>query len=167
MLLGDPIREPPKRTVHHLRPLGGVAGRADASIHDDRHGGLFADDAELIAGGEAFVRTDGCAERHDGGGAGFLKALCKHGIGVDVGQHGETFLHEDFGGFQRLNRIGQQVGGIGMDFELHPLRQACGGGEAGEAHGLLRVHRAAGVGQDEISFRIDEIEDVGLGVILS
>jgi hypothetical protein len=51
-----------------------------------------------------------------------------------------------------------------VDFEFHPLGQAGGGGEAGEAHGFLGVHRAAGVGQEQVFFRVDEFEDVGVGV---
>ena len=54
-----------------------------------------------------------------------------------------------------------------MDFEFHPLRQSGGGGEAGEAHGFLGVHRAAGVGEQQVFFRIDEFEDVGEGIALS
>ena len=57
--------------------LIGYSDRAkgNTGIHDDRHGGLLDDDADLVAGGEASVRANGRTERHDGGGAGFLKAL--------------------------------------------------------------------------------------------
>ena len=54
-----------------------------------------------------------------------------------------------------------------MDLELDPLGQAGGGGEAGEAHGFLGVHRAAGVGQEQVFLRIDEFEDVGEGIVFA
>ena len=47
-----------------------------------------------------------------------------------------------------------------MDFELHPLRQSGGNGEAREADGFLGVHRAAGVGQQEKFFRVNEFQNV-------
>ena len=54
-----------------------------------------------------------------------------------------------------------------MDLELDPLRQAGGGGEAGEADGFLGIHRAAGVGEEQVFFGIDEIEDVRVGIGLA
>ena len=54
-----------------------------------------------------------------------------------------------------------------MDFELHPFGQAGGGGEAREADGLLGVHRAAGVGQQQIFFRVNEFQDVGERIALA
>ena len=57
-------------------------------------------------------------------------------------------------------RVGQQVARVGMNLELDPFRQAGARGEAREAHGFLGVRRAAGVRQQQKSFRIDEFEDV-------
>ena len=54
-----------------------------------------------------------------------------------------------------------------MDFELYPLRQTGGDGKAREADGFLRVHRAAGVGQEQIFFRINEFEDVRKRIFLA
>ena len=144
--------------------LGGVAGRPDAGVDDDGDGGLLDDDAELVAGLEALVRPDGGAKGHDGGGADFLEALGEDGVGVDVGKDGEALADEAFGGGQGFDGVGKQVSGVGVDFELDPLGEARGGGEAREADGLVGVHGAAGVGQDQVSGRVDELEDVGEGI---
>ena len=54
-----------------------------------------------------------------------------------------------------------------MDFELHPVRQPGAAGQPRQAHGLGGVHRAAGVGQQEIARRVDEFEDVRVRVFLA
>ena len=54
-----------------------------------------------------------------------------------------------------------------MDFELHPLRQSGGDSEAREADGFLGIHRAAGVGQKQIFFRVNEFQDVRERVFLA
>lgn len=147
-----------------LHGFRSVARCADPGINDDGDGGLFDDDAELIARGETLVRPDRRAQRHYGGRSGFLEALCEDGIRIDVGKHGETFFHKDFRGFQRLDRIGKQVSGVRMDFEFHPFWQTRGGGEPGEAHGFFRIHRTAGIRQEEEFYRIYEIQDVRVGI---
>ena len=53
-----------------------------------------------------------------------------------------------------------------MDFELHPIRQAGGDGEARQADGFLGVHRAAGVGQRQIFLRVNGLQDVRERVLL-
>ena len=54
-----------------------------------------------------------------------------------------------------------------MDFEFHPFRQTGGGGEARQPDGFLGVHRAAGVGQQQIFFRVNEFQDVRERVVLA
>ena len=144
-----------------------MAGDAEAGVDDDGDDGLLDDDADLVAGDEAAVRADGRAERHDGGGADFLEAFGEDGIGVDVREDGESFFDKDFSGLECFDGIGKEVGGIRVDFEFHPLRQACGGGEAGEADGLFGIHGPAGVREEEVFFRVDEFEDVRVGIALA
>ncbi len=144
-----------------------MRGGSDTCVNDDGDGGLGDDDGDLISGGDAFVRADGCAEGHDGGAADILEAFGEDGVGVDVGEDGEAFLDEDFGGFEGFDGVGEEVGGIGVDFEFYPFREAGGVGESGEADGFLGVHGAAGVGEEEIFIGIDEVEDVGKGIVFS
>ena len=47
-----------------------------------------------------------------------------------------------------------------MDFQLHPFGQAGGGGKAGEPDGLFGIHRAAGVGQQQEFFWVNELQNV-------
>ena len=54
-----------------------------------------------------------------------------------------------------------------MDFELHPFRQAGGRSKAGKSHGLFRIHCAAGIGEQQVPIRIDELEDIGVWVALT
>ena len=89
-----------------------------------------------------------------------LQSFRQNRIGVDVGQHGETFLHEHFRRRQRFDRIGQQIARIGMNLELDPVRQSGGDGEPREAHRIGGVARAARVRQKQKTFRVDKIEDV-------
>ena len=51
-----------------------------------------------------------------------------------------------------------------MDLQFHPLWQPGGRGESGETHGLGGVHGAAGVGQEEVAFGVDILQDIGEGV---
>ena len=142
-----------------------VAGSAEAGVDNDGDAGLFDDDGNLGAGFESAIAPDGRTERHDRGRTGVFETLGQNGIGVDVGKHGETFGGEDLRGAESFDRIGQEILRVGVDFEFHPLGQSGGRREPGETHCFVRVHRAARVGEEEIFFRIDEIEDVGERII--
>src|SRR5207244_7843319 len=83
--------------------------------------------------------------------------------GVDVREHGEAVSDEDIGRLQRLDRVGQQVPGVGGDLELDPLGQARGPGQTGQPYRLLGVVRPAGVGQQQDAVTRDGVEDVLLG----
>jgi hypothetical protein len=48
-----------------------------------------------------------------------------------------------------------------MNLEFDPGRQPSGDGQSRQPDGLVGVARAARVGQKEVAFRIDEIENVG------
>ena len=80
-------------------------------------------------------------ERHDRGAAHLLQPLAQHRVGVDVGQDGEALGAQHLGRLQRLDRVGQQVAGVGRDLELDPVGQPGGPGQAGQAHGLVGVDR--------------------------
>ncbi len=54
-----------------------------------------------------------------------------------------------------------------MNLELHPLGQPRRRGQARQAHRFGGIHRAAGIGQEEIFLGIDEIEDIGVGIVLA
>ncbi len=126
--------------------LGRVAWGSDAGVDDDRHDGLLDDNAELVAGLEALMGADGGAEGHDGGRADLLEASCEDGVGVDVGKDGESLADETFGGGEGFDGIWEEVARVRVDLELDPSWQAGGGREASEAHGLVGIHGAAGVG---------------------
>ncbi len=76
-----------------------------------------------------------------------LEPLAQHRVGRAVGQHDEALGAEHLGRPQRLDRVGQQVAGVGGDLELDPVGQLGGAGQAGQADGLVGVDRAAGVRQ--------------------
>lgn len=137
----------------------------DASVNDDWDGGLGDDDFDLFAGGKAFVGTDGCSEGHDCGAADFLEAFGKDRVCIDVGEDCEAFFHEGFSCFECFDGIRQQVGRIRVDLEFDPLREAGGVGEFRESDGFFGVHCAAGVCEEEVFLGIDEVEDVGEGVM--
>ena len=153
--------------MRRRRREGGVARRADASVHNDWDGGLLDNDLDLGPGLEASVAADGRTERHHGRGADILQAAGENRVGVDVGKNNEALLHEDFGGGEGFDGIGQEVVGVGVDLEFHPFRKPGRGGEAGEADGLVGIHCATGVRQKEVFFGIDEIEDVRERVFFS
>ena len=53
-----------------------------------------------------------------------------------------------------------------MYFEFHPSRQPGRRSKTGKAHRFACVQRAAGVGQEEVFVRIDEIKNVGERIML-
>ncbi len=71
------------------------------------------------------------------------------------------------GGFQRLDRVGQEVVRVGVNLEFHPLRQSGGGGEAGETDRLLGGVGPARIGQEQVTLRVDEFQDIGEGVVFA
>ena len=54
-----------------------------------------------------------------------------------------------------------------MDLELHPLGKTGGLGKPGKPDGLLGGVGPAGVGEEEVFRRVDELEDVGKGISLA
>lgn len=124
-----------------------MRGQADAGVHHDGQVDLFDEDADHLAGAQAAVGADGRAQGHDGGGTGIRAGAGHIEVGVDVGQHGEAFLGQDLGGLGGLVAVGQQVAGIGDDFDLDPVAATGGAGQTGQAHGLFGGAGAGGVGQ--------------------
>ncbi len=149
----------------HFDGFGGMAWSADAGIHHDRNGGLVDDDFDLGAGFDAAVAADGSAEWHHGRRAGILQSAGEDRVSVDVGEDSEAILHEDFSGCEGLDGVREEIVRVGVDFEFDPHGKARRGGESGEANGFLRVHGSAGVRQEEVFFRIDELEDVRVGIL--
>ena len=144
-----------------------MAGRPNTRIHHNRDGRLPDDDFDLCAGLEAPVAADGRTQGHDGGCADILQATSQDGVGIDIGEHGEAFLHEDLRGGKGFDGIGQEVVGVGVDLQFDPHWQTGCGGEPCQAHGLVCVHCAAGVREDEVFLGIDEIENVREGILFS
>ena len=99
-----------------------MARGAEAGVDDDGDAGLFDDDGDLRARFESAITPDGRAQRHDRGRTGVFEAFGQNGIGVDVGEHGESFGGENFRGAECFDRIGQEVLRVGMDLEFDPLR---------------------------------------------
>ena len=56
--------------------------------------------------------------------------------------------------------------GIGMYFEFHPSGQARCRGQTGKADSLSGVQRSARVRQKQVFFGINEIKDIGEGIML-
>lgn len=107
----------------------------------------------------------GGGQRHDGGRTGLLEPLAEHGVGLDVGQHDEAQLDELLGGAQRLDGVGQQVFGVGVNLQLDEVRAEGLAGQLGGQNGLLGVAHARGVGQ-QLDARTAYVgEHVVLGVV--
>ena len=133
--------------------------RAEPGVDHHRHRGLLHDDPHRVARAHALVRADPRSERHDGGASRLLESLGQHGVRVDVREHGEPVGHELLRGPQRLHRIRQEVAGLRRHLELHPRRHPRGAREASDPHGLLRVHRARRIRQQQVPIGVDELED--------
>ncbi len=134
-----------------LHGLGGMRRRAEAGVDDDGNGGLFDDDPDGVARADALVRADPRAERHDRRAPHLLQALGEDGVGADVRQHGEPVVGERLGGRERLDRVGQEVAGLGRDLELDPRGEPGGSGQARDPDGLVGVDRAGRVRQDQVA----------------
>src|SRR5436190_23166471 len=95
--------------------------RTEPSIDHDRHGGLFYDDLDLQTCFDSPIAADRRTERHYRGRADVLQSFRQNGIGIDVGQHCESFFHKNFRSRQCLNRIWKQIARVRMNLELDPL----------------------------------------------
>ena len=54
-----------------------------------------------------------------------------------------------------------------MNLEFHPLRQSRRCRKPRESHGLFGIHRATGVGKQQVFFGINEVENVGIRITLA
>ena len=54
-----------------------------------------------------------------------------------------------------------------MDLKLHPLRQPGSHRQARQAHRFLGIHRATGIGQQQIFLWINELENIGEGIFFT
>ena len=88
------------------------------------------------------------------------------GVGVDVGQDGETLLHQQAGRLQGANRVGEQVLGVRDDFQLHKVGLGYFTAQAGDEQGFLDGGAAGGVGQDVVLAPVDVVEDGLLGGVV-
>jgi hypothetical protein len=52
-----------------------------------------------------------------------------------------------------------------MDFQLEPFGQPRGDGQARQANGFFGVHRSARIRQQQVTARIDKLEDVGKRIL--
>ena len=68
--------------------------------------------------------ADGRTQRHDRARAGIDQTLGDDDVVRGIGQHGEAFLHQHAGGFDRGLHVGKQRGLIADDLDLHPVRTA-------------------------------------------
>ena len=140
------------RVRAHLHRFRRLARRAQSSINHHRDGCLFDDDFDLRARFNPAIASDRRTERHHRRRANVLQSFRQHRIGIDVGQDGESFLHQNLRGRERLDRIGQQIARVGMNLELDPRWQSGAGGEPRESHRVIGIAGAAGVRQQEKFF---------------
>ena len=54
-----------------------------------------------------------------------------------------------------------------MDLQLHPARQPRRRRQPRQPDGLLRVHRAAGIWEQQVFRRVDEIQDIRGGIVFA
>ena len=145
----------------HFHRFRRMAGPANPGIDNHWDGRLIDDYAELVPSFQAAIGANRRTQGHHRRRAGVLQSLGKHGVRVDVGQHDEAFAHQDFRRGQRFDRVRQQIARIGVDFQLDPFGQSGGGGQVRQADGFGGVAGSAGIGQKQITFRINVLEDIG------
>src|SRR5437773_1815145 len=136
----------------------GIRRGSHARIDNDGDAGKLPDDANVVHVLDPEPRPDGRTERHHGRRAGGFELPAHDGIVARVGQHDETFAHENAGRLEERFVVGIERFLVADHFELHPVRQASFAPEPRGPYGILGRVTAGSVRQDEDPGRIDVIE---------
>jgi len=107
----------------------------------------------------AQAAADGSPEGHDGRSAGVHQALGEDHVVGSVGQDDESFFDEHIRGLECGLNIRMQRGLVSDDLQLDPVRQADLAREVRGTDGLIRRIATRGVGQQEVPFGIDVVEE--------
>ena len=83
----------------------------------------------------------------------------QHRVGIDVRQYDEAAFGEGFHGFQRLDGVGQQVAGVGVDLQLDPLEPG-GFADESDPDRLVGIARAGSVEHDLDPGAVDDLQNV-------
>ena len=81
----------------------------------------------------------------------------------------EAFFHQGAGCLQRADGFGQEGFGIAEHFQFYPIGSAIVAvadefaAQARDAHGILRVKTAGGIGQEGEALGVDEFQDIAAG----
>ena len=132
-----------------LHGHGGIRGRADAGVDDDRHAGEFADDADVVRVLNAEAGADRRAERHHRGRARVLQLPAGNRVVVGVRQHHEPFPDQHLRRFEQRFVVGEERPLVADHLELHPVRQPRLASEPRGPDRFVRRVAAGGVRQDE------------------
>jgi hypothetical protein len=79
---------------------------------------------------------------------------------VDVRQDHEAAFHQLTGGEKGFNGVGHQVFGVGVNFQLQPIRAKGFAGEFGCEDGLLGIPHARSIWQQPVSLCIEVVDDI-------
>ena len=93
------------------------------------------------------------------------QTFCQNGIGIDVRQHREAHADEFFRRFERFDRIGQQITGIGMYLEFDPVRTQRFASHLGGKYSLFGITHSGGIGQQIDPGQTQMFEHIVLRII--
>ena len=119
---------------------------------------LLDDHPDFFGGVDALAGADGGPQGHDGGAARFFQFLGQHGVGVDVGKHGEPVFDQQTGGFQGCRAVGEQVLGVGDYLEFHQVGLAYFPAQTGDEEGLFDGGATGGVGEYLVLVPVDVVQ---------
>ena len=144
----------------HFHGFAGLRGAADACVHDDGQVDLVDQDLDEFPCRQALVRTDRRTEWHDARRARAGQVAGNIQIRVHVRHDDKALFGEDFGRAYGFLIVGQQVFAVAHDLDFDKVAAATFARQARDAHGLLRVARARGIGQQGHA-RGDIVQNVG------
>src|SRR6185369_7204876 len=84
---------------------------------------------------------------------------------VGVGEHHETFLYKNAGGFEQSGIVGEERLFVADDFQLDPVGEADFPSQHGGAHRVVGGVAGGRIGQDEYFGAIDVIDQGFLGAV--
>ena len=73
--------------------------------------------------------------------------LAERRVGLAIRENDETQLHQFFRSLEGLHGVGEQIAGVGMDFEFQPVGAEGFAGHLCGKHRFFGIAHSAGVGQ--------------------
>src|SRR5690606_15136542 len=104
-----------------LRGDGRIGSGTDPGVDQNRHGGLFQDDAQVVGVADAQTGTDQAGQRHYHDAAYVGQLAGNDGVVTGIDHDIEPFPDQHFGGLDGFHHVGEQGLLVGQHFQLDQI----------------------------------------------